>query len=361
MIRLVNGNLLEANVDAIVNTVNTVGIMGKGIALQFKRAYPDNFTYYSKACREGRVKIGTVLVYETSQIGKPKYIINFPTKRHWRGSSRLGDIRSGLVDLAREIRRLGIESIAVPPLGCGNGGLQWEEVRPLIVEALEGLDGLDVLLYSPNGAPAAKDMPIRTKRPGMTRLRAALILALNSYMKSSIDAGLAVEPKLAALEAHKVAYFLQVAGWPLRLRFSQGHYGPYAKSLDNALSNLEGHFIEGYGDGTGGAKATLTLDDESVTEAERILRNDDDFSSAIGRFEAIIQGFQFPFGIELLSSVHFAASLPPLPIDINVVIDRVQGWSPRKQALFAPEQIRLAYEHLVELGLVQQATFMAGR
>src|SRR5579884_1817745 len=131
-IKLVKGDLLSQNVDAVVNTVNTVGVMGKGVALQFKRRWPENFRAYERASKQGDVQIGKMFIYDAGRLLTPRYIINFPTKVHWRSPSKLEYIREGLEDLVSQIRRLNIESIAMPPLGCGNGGLDWEDVRPLI-------------------------------------------------------------------------------------------------------------------------------------------------------------------------------------------------------------------------------------
>jgi O-acetyl-ADP-ribose deacetylase (regulator of RNase III) len=149
VIREAHGNLLAADAHALVNTVNTVGVMGKGIALQFKQAYPDNFRAYEAACRRGEVQVGRMFVWQSGQLGSPRFIVNFPTKRHWRESSRIEDIRDGLRDLAKFIGDRGVTSIAIPALGCGNGGLRREDVRPLIVAALEDLDA-DILLYPPS-------------------------------------------------------------------------------------------------------------------------------------------------------------------------------------------------------------------
>jgi O-acetyl-ADP-ribose deacetylase (regulator of RNase III) len=139
MIEEAKGNLLEADAEALVNTVNTVGHMGKGIALQFKQAYPENFLAYARAVKRGEVRAGRMFVVPTGFVTNPRYIINFPTKRHWRGRSRIEDIEAGLEALVGEIRRLGIRSIAVPPLGCGNGGLDWRDVEPRIKRALAEL------------------------------------------------------------------------------------------------------------------------------------------------------------------------------------------------------------------------------
>lgn len=148
MIREMEGDLLGADVDALVNAVNTVGVMGKGLALQFKRAFPANFEAYRRACAAGEVRLGRMLVAATG-LSSPRLIVNFPTKGHWRSPSRLEDVASGLEDLVRTVEREGIGSIAVPPLGCGLGGLRWEEVRPLVVAAFAPLPGVEVRLYPP--------------------------------------------------------------------------------------------------------------------------------------------------------------------------------------------------------------------
>jgi O-acetyl-ADP-ribose deacetylase (regulator of RNase III) len=124
------GNLLEFKTDALVNTVNCVGIMGKGIALQFKKKFPENFKQYERACRSGEVQLGKMFIVPTNNLSEPHYIINFPTKDHWRNPSRLESIATGLQDLVAQVKKLNIKSIAIPPLGCGNGGLEWSEVRP---------------------------------------------------------------------------------------------------------------------------------------------------------------------------------------------------------------------------------------
>jgi O-acetyl-ADP-ribose deacetylase (regulator of RNase III) len=157
MIECRTGNLLEADAEALVNTVNCVGVMGKGIALQFKQAFPENFKAYEKACRAGEVEPGKMFLVATHKLFNPKYVINFPTKRHWKERSRLEDIQSGLRALVVSVRDLKIDSIAVPPLGCGNGGLDWAAVKPLIVSAFREMPGVRVLLFEPMGAPAAED------------------------------------------------------------------------------------------------------------------------------------------------------------------------------------------------------------
>jgi O-acetyl-ADP-ribose deacetylase (regulator of RNase III) len=157
-----------ADAAALVNTVNCVGVMGKGIALQFKKAFPENFKAYEAACRREEVKPGRMFVFETGQMFNPRYIINFPTKRHWRGKSRYEDIESGLKALMREVRQRKIRSIAVPPLGSGLGGLQWSRVKAMIKAAFEEMPDVLVKLYEPKGSQEAKDLPVGNTKPRMT-------------------------------------------------------------------------------------------------------------------------------------------------------------------------------------------------
>lgn len=150
MIDHVEGDLLTANVDALVNAVNCVGVMGKGIALQFKCRYPDVFRSYEAACKRGDVKIGTMYVVKTNELNGPQYVVNFPTKKHWRQSSRLEYIEQGLTNLKEIILELGIRSIAIPALGTGNGGLAWLNVEPLILDKLSDLSNVNVKLFVPS-------------------------------------------------------------------------------------------------------------------------------------------------------------------------------------------------------------------
>jgi O-acetyl-ADP-ribose deacetylase (regulator of RNase III) len=143
------GNLLQAPVEALVNTVNTVGVMGKGIALMFKEAFPANFRAYEEACKRKEVRIGKMFVTENLALEGPHWLINFPSKKHWRQPSKLEWIVEGLQDLRRVIEEKKITSIALPPLGCGNGGLDWNEVRPEIEKALKPLESVDVMVFEP--------------------------------------------------------------------------------------------------------------------------------------------------------------------------------------------------------------------
>jgi O-acetyl-ADP-ribose deacetylase (regulator of RNase III) len=298
MIEITTGNLLDADAEALVNTVNAVGVMGKGIALQFKQAFPDNFKAYEAACRRDEVQPGKMFVFHRNTLGNPKVIINFPTKRHWKGKARIEDIEAGLRDLVRVIEEENIRSVAVPPLGCGFGGLKWPDVKFRIERALGPLEAR-VLLFAPEGAPRAEEMKVRTERPRMTPTRAAVLELMRRYAVPGY--------RLTLLEVQKLAYFLQVAGEPLQLHFEKQKYGPYAEKLHHVLQRLEGHFIRGYGDRS--RSVSVTLMPSALEESESFLQNSGETHERLDRVSQLIRGFETPYGMELLSTVHWIASV----------------------------------------------------
>lgn len=345
MIKFQKGNLLEADAEALVNTVNTVGFMGKGIALQFKKAFPDNFVAYQKACRRKEVQPGKMFVFETGSMVNPKYIINFPTKRHWRGPSRLEYIDSGLLSLLEEIRKRKIHSVAIPPLGSGLGGLNWNDVRPRIEDAFSTASDVQVLLFEPLGAPDPKTMPVGTRRPPLTLARALLIKLMKQYTELSY--------RLTLLEIQKVAYFLQEGGEPLRLKYAAGPYGPYAPNLNKVLETLEGHFIRGYGD-TQKPDVEVELLPGAIHEADRFLEEFPDSRSRLEQVGKLIEGFETPYGMELLSSVHWVATHSDPPArSSGEAVHAVHQWSARKRQMFRPEHIKVAWQRLVDVGSVK--------
>ncbi|MEV6984187.1 macro domain-containing protein [Sphaerisporangium sp. NPDC051017] len=338
MLTLRSGNLLDAEVEALVNTVNTVGVAGKGIALQFRQAYPENFKAYARACKRGEVVPGKMFVYDDGRIGSGRYVINFPTKRHWRAASRLEDIESGLVDLVRVVRELGIRSLAVPPLGCGNGGLEWRDVFPLIDRAAAELPDVDVVVYRPEGSPDPEKMIVRTRRPSLTVNRAAVLALFGRYLLPDY--------RLTALEAQKLTYFLQQCGQPLRLEFAKGKYGPYAENLNHALQQLEAHYIRGYGDRTQDPRIFLLPG--AAEEADQVLSRDAETAARVTRVADLIEGFETPYGLELLSTVHWGA-METGSTDAAELSRYIREWSPRKGALFGPPHVSAALEHLRRL------------
>ncbi len=346
MIEQARGNLLEADAEALVNTVNTVGVMGKGIALQFRRAFPKNYDFYRKACEHHEVQPGRMLVFATGRFDNPKYIINFPTKRHWKENSRLEDIEAGLNDLVRVIRELGISSLALPPLGAGNGGLDWADVRPRIVAALTPLNNVRVHLYAPSGTPPADSMPVGTNRPRMTAGRAAFIGAMRNYVIPGFY--------LTLLEVQKLACFLQFAGEPLRLRFVRGPYGPYAENLNHVLKDMEGHFIRGFGDGSRRPDVPIRLLPGSEEEADAFLADHPETAARQERVKRLIDGFETPYGMEMLATVLWLAhEKPELVTDSSAMISAFQAWSPRKLKIFEPKHIEIALAHLRQEGWLE--------
>lgn len=355
MIREADGNLLDADVDALVNTVNTVGVMGKGIALQFKQAYPDNFRAYEAACRRGEVQLGKMFVFETGLLDKPHFIINFPTKGHWRARSKLQDIRDGLQDLQRVIQALGIRSIAVPPLGCGNGGLNWSDVRPLIVRALDDIPDVRVMVYAPKGAPPANSMKVGTKRPPMTPARASLLALLARYIGLSHLEQSSDSDGASLLEIQKLMYFLQEAGQPLNLIYTKGSYGPYAENLNHALQALEGHYLRGYGDRSQQVLKLSPIKILPIAEPEALqwLGNHPDRTvERIDRVADLVTGFASAYGLELLGTVHWVATKenPSRIFDPQKLAHSVSEWNERKGRLFTELHIRRAVGQLQELG-----------
>jgi O-acetyl-ADP-ribose deacetylase (regulator of RNase III) len=342
MTKLTQGNLLAAPVEALVNTVNTVGIMGRGIALQFKQAYPAMFRDYERACKAGEVKLGRVRVFDLGGlVGGPRWIINFPTKGHWRAGSRMADIEAGLKDLVATIRRLRIRSVAIPPLGCGNGGLDWNEVRPRIEAALAGIAEVEALVYAPGGTPAAAEMPIRTERPSMTMGQAAMIALMDRYLKGLLD------PFISLLEIHKLMYFLQEAGQPLRLKFEAKRFGPYATNLRQVLIRMEKHYTQGYGDGKDSPTQPIEVLPGAKKEAERFLAGDDTIRARMNRVAELIEGFEDPYGLELLSSVHWVMhENPGAGANPETAVAAVHKWNARKRRTLKKEHILAAWQRL---------------
>ena len=334
MIEYKTGDILAEDAEALVNTVNCVGVMGRGIALQFKKAFPENFKAYAAACKRETVKPGRMFVFETGRLDNPRYVINFPTKRHWRGKSRIEDIEIGLEALAQKIRELGVRSVAIPPLGSGLGGLDWNHVRPRIEEALADFDDVRLIVFKPNGSPEANKMVRNREVPKMTQGRAALVGLMHRYLSGLLD------PFISLLEVHKLMYFLQEAGEPLQLRFQKADYGPYAENLRHVLNKIEGHLISGYADGGDTPDKLVELVPGAVQDANEFIEQHQETKARFDRVTDLIEGFESPFGLELLSTAHWAAKSEHVE-SVDDVIDHIYGWNSRKRQ-FTKRQIILA-------------------
>ena len=337
-IHYTRGDILATDAEALVNTVNCVGVMGRGIALQFKKAFPANFTAYARACKQGDVAIGKMLVHETGRLGNPRFIINFPTKRHWRGTSRLEWIREGLDDLIAVVAERGIASLAMPPLGCGLGGLDWRDVRPLIAAAAERMGNVSVIVFEPAGAPAPEAIARSSKRPSMTPGRASLITLIERYLQGGLD------PSVTLLEVHKLMYFLQVLGENLRLTYHKAPHGPYADELRHVLNALEGHYLLGYGDGGDSPSKELELMPGAADQARDFLKASEATLRRLATLDEFVQGFESPSALELLASLHWLANEVG-PANEDSLIEGFRAWG-NKEERFPPHQVEVALERL---------------
>jgi O-acetyl-ADP-ribose deacetylase (regulator of RNase III) len=346
-IKFTTGNILEADAEALVNTVNCVGIMGRGIALQFKNVFPANFKAYEAACARQEIQPGSMFVFETGTMTNPKYIINFPTKRHWRGKSRMEDIESGLKALVAEIRKRGIRSIAVPPLGSGLGGLNWRDVRARVEVAMRDLGDVDVVVYEPNTEPDVRTTARSRDVPNMTPGRAALVVLMHRYLGGLLD------PFVTLLEVHKLMYFMQEAGQPLQLRYTKAPYGPYAENLRHVLRAVEGHLVSGYADGGDAPDKQIELVPGAVVEAQAFLKDNRETRTRFDRVAKLVEGFESPFGLELLATVHWVAAREGSQSEEDV-IGNVYAWNERKKR-FSPRQIALAFDVLRAKGWLTAA------
>jgi O-acetyl-ADP-ribose deacetylase (regulator of RNase III) len=276
-----------------------------------------------------------MFTFDRGTLVNPRYIINFPTKRHWKGYSRIEDIAAGLDDLVDVVQTLGIRSVAVPPLGCGNGGLDWREVSPLIERAFKKLPNVRAVVFPPSEAPAPSGMVIRTPRPRLTRGRALLIKLLGCYGLSGY--------KHSKLEVQKLAYLLQARGESLNLKFVKHLYGPYADTLNHVLQHLEGHYTSGYGDRS--RQSEIHLLPGSEEEADTVLQDDLEARRRLSEVSQLIEGFASPYGMELLATVHWVASVEGATADADILA-QVKRWSPRKATRFEDRHVRKAIERL---------------
>ena len=328
---------MQADVEALVNSVNCVGIMGRGIALQYKNHFPDNFLAYQIACKHGKVQPGQMFVFETSTLTNPKFIINFPTKRHWRGKSRIEDIDSGLKALVNEIRSRGIRSIAIPPLGSGLGGLDWANVRMRIEAALRDIEDVKIIVFE----PISESVPTASREvPAMTASRAALVALIDRYLRGLM------EPFVSLLEIHKLMYFMQEAGEPLDLRYTKGQYGPYAENLRHVLKAIEGHLVSSYFDGGDAPNKPIELVPGALKDAEQFLSNRRETLDRLDSVNNLIDGFETPFGLELLATVHWVVKYEQVT-DVEDTTTKFYAWNPRKKR-YSPHQVGIALETLNE-------------
>jgi len=345
------GNLLDAQVDAVVNTVNTVGVMGKGIALMFKEKFPENFEAYAAACEAGTVEVGKMFVTAWVELGGPRWIINFPTKKHWRQPTKIEWVRDGLESLKQLIQEKQIKSIAIPPLGCGNGGLDWTVVRPMIEQALRDLSGVEIIVYE----PTAKYQNV-SKKQGVEKLtpaRALIAEMIRRYWVLGIECTL--------LEAQKLAWFLERTisrmgqKDPLDLRFEANRYGPYANRLTHLLNGLDRSYLHCDKRITDAdAFDTIWFEDKKRDMLDLYLKGPEarEYLPALEATDELIDGFQSPLGLEALATVDWLIARENTEPTLEGIRLGIRQWpagpthAKRKEKLFDDRLLELALDRL---------------
>lgn len=355
MIHYTQGNLLEANVDALVNTVNTVGVMGKGIALMFKERFPMNMQAYAKACKAGEVVTGRMFATETGELMGPKWVVNFPTKQHWRAKSKMEWVEDGLTDLRNFILENNIRSIAIPPLGAGNGGLEWQAVKPKIENALADLEGVEIWVFE----PTSKYQNV-AKKSGVNKLTPARAMVAELVRRYWI---LGMECSL--LEIQKLAWFLQrvveAKGLrdELKLKFEANNYGPYANNLDHLLNALDGSYLKSDKRIPDCDPLDVIVFNDAKKQQVEVFLNTEakEFLPALEKASALIDGFESPFGMELLSTVDWLLLKEGCAPTLESIKQGIkhwpagEKWAERKLNLFDDKSLQIAIDRLVSVQL----------
>ncbi len=335
MIKYTKGNIIQADVEALVNTVNTVGVMGKGIALVFKKAFPDNFKIYRKLCEDKEFHVGDLLITNTGRI-RPKFIVNFPTKEHWRSKSKIEFIEVGMNELVKEIKEKQIKSIAIPPLGCGNGGLNWNEVKTIILRELEKVDEeVEVIIYE----PGFNNQDIKSKKQiFLTPARAMLLTSLRNYQVLGYSINLLV--------IQKIAYFLQRFGEPLNLQYEKGHYGPYSHKLQHLVKYLNGYFLTFNQETTKPSTPVYLVNFDKVEVYNKEFLTFEQHKR-LKEVQGLIEGFESPYGLEILATVDFINQEENIE-DTSKIINEIGNWTKRKQKIMKPFHIEVAHKRLID-------------
>ncbi|WP_138480090.1 type II toxin-antitoxin system antitoxin DNA ADP-ribosyl glycohydrolase DarG [Dyadobacter bucti] len=337
MIKYITGNILDSTAYALINTVNTVGVMGKGIALQFKKAYPNNFKSYENASKSRSVVVGKMFVTKDYNADSgEKLIINFPTKIDWRKPSEYEYIEDGLEDLINVIKDNQIKSIAIPPLGAGNGGLKWEKVKKIIENKLKDLD-IEIFVYEPTDQIKEH---LKNERVKLTDARALLLFVLYDLVRHG--------EYVSEFSAEKVCYFLQKFGAKkyLKLDYEANFYGPYSGKVRFVLNALNGSYIMGFSDMNKKPFEPLTLvGDGYETVKKHVYENPELLAIATKTIE-FLRDFYSDFGLELLSSIDYIGTNQG-SFQTEIITQRLDEWSDRKRSLFSNKRyIDISIRHL---------------
>jgi O-acetyl-ADP-ribose deacetylase (regulator of RNase III) len=341
MFRTEKTNIVNVKADALVNSVNLVGIMGKGVALAIKEAFPENYKLYKKACENKQIDIGKIFVTETGQLF-PRYIINFPTKKHWRNPSNYSWIEAGLISLKEWLIKSNINSIAIPPLGSGSGKLDWNKVKSMIIDILSSeSDRIEIILIEPD-EDFDRMESFKEQKNNLTPARAMLLYLLNKYRVLGNEINLLV--------VQKIAYFLQRVGEPLKLNFQKGYYGPYAYNLIPVLKALKPKYL--YFNSLQDSKPStiIRLNQNTIEEVEYYIEKNltPQQKENLKKTLLLIQDFETPFGLELLGTIDFIFVEQKIPSNTQIVLSEITKWTHRKAKLFNEHHIEVAQERLLK-------------
>ena len=341
MITFEKTNIINVKAEVLVNSVNLKGVMGKGVALAFREAFPENYKLYKKACEEKVIDIGKIFVTETGEFF-PKYIINFPTKNHWRYPSKYEWIEAGLKSLVEWLREHKIASIAIPPLGSGNGKLDWQKVKKIILKYMDEFkNGMEITIIEPSGQFEVKPQTIKTNSH-LTPARAMLLYVMDKYRVMGYEINLLV--------VQKIAYFLQRLGEPLKLRFEKGFYGPFAYNLTPVLKALRNNYIFCKSLDDTKPATTLKLNPSKIREVEDYFEKNltDEQKERVKKVLSLIRDFETPFGLELLGTIDYIFLQKKYIPDSNETISEIKNWTDRKKKLFKAYHIDVAKERLTQ-------------
>lgn len=344
MISYLKGNLFESKAQALVNTVNTQGVMGKGIALQFKKLYPNNFKVYLEKCKSNDFNIGELLVTKDNNVSTgEKIIVNFPTKKSWRSPSRYEYIVEGLNSLIKTIDNCEIKSIAIPPLGSGNGGLQWSKVKAILEDKLTSIHDCDIYIYEPS--QSVKEI-LKKERVKLTPARAMLLFMLFKLVRNG--------EFVSEFASEKLCYFLQRFGAEtyFNLKYEPNFYGPYSGKIKHVLNHLNGSYIMGYAGKDKKPFEELDLIVDSWNEVESYINSNSELKKIVTLTDDFLDGFYSPFGLELLSTVDFISNNKNTS-DPKTIEKELDSWSKRKRTLFSNDKfINISITHLKKWNLL---------
>jgi O-acetyl-ADP-ribose deacetylase (regulator of RNase III) len=332
-----SGDMFAEPSEAIVNTVNCVGIMGKGVALEFKGRWPENFRAYKELCDSASLVPGKMFVFENNDLmgdGNHRYLINFPTKLHWRAKSKIEYIEQGLNDLVDQITILGIESVVLPPLGCGNGGLDWQIVRPLIERKLSRLPNVKAVIFEPS---QNFEIPEQNSIPTDLNIPRASMMVVFAELEKFFGG------HLTRLTAQKLTYFIQAAGVDFGLIFAKEKFGPYSDKLHQAFKVMEAkRYISGYSD----EERKVIVTPSTFAAANEFLKESSfDISQVVKRLSFLVEGYESPYGMELLSSVHFLSITEGITTQPEMSV-ALEAWNDHKRDSFSRDAVTLALTRL---------------